>query len=488
MDTQRRTTIANDAAAPYRPALERALAHALAHLDGLDDAPVTATATLAELRDRFARPLPEEGTDAARVIDELVADAAGGILGSAGGRFFGWVIGGAVPAALAADWLTATWDQNAALYACGPAEAVIEEACGAWLKELLGLPADAGFALVTGCQAAHVTCLAAARHALLARRGWDVERDGLAGAPPLRILTSGERHGSIERAVRLLGLGSACVVDLPTDKDGRLRPDTLTAALDARGDGLTIVLLQAGDLNIGAYDPFAALIPLAHAREAWVHVDGAFGLWAAASPDHRHLLAGVAGADSWATDGHKWLNVPYDCGYAFVADAVAHRAAMSHRASYLTHDDDARDQIDWNPEWSRRGRGVATYAALRQMGRGGIADLVARSCRHAAALARGIGALDGAELVWEPQVNQGLVRFLDPRPGATDADHDRRTDATIAAILASGEAFFGGTTWRGRRCMRVSVCNWQTGDADVTRAIVAARRALESSTTAQDDA
>ncbi len=488
MDTQRRSNTANDAAAPYRPALERALGHALAHLHGLDQNPVAATASLAELRGRFARPLPEEGTDAARVIDELVADAAGGILGSAGGRFFGWVIGGAVPAALAADWLTAVWDQNAALYACGPAEAVLEEACGAWLKELLGLPADAGFALVTGCQAAHVTGLAAARHALLARRGWDVERDGLGGAPPIRILTGGERHGSIERAVRLLGLGSACVVDLPTDTDGRLRADTLAAALDARGDGPTIVLLQAGDLNIGAYDPFAALIPLAHAREAWVHVDGAFGLWAAASPDHRHLLAGVAGADSWATDGHKWLNVPYDCGYAFVADAVAHRAALSHRASYLTHDEEARDQIDWNPEWSRRGRGVATYAALRQLGRAGVADLVARSCRHAATLVRGIGALDGAELVWAPQVNQGLVRFLDPRPGATDADHDRRTDATIAAILASGEAFFGGTTWRGRRCMRISVCNWQTSESDVARAVAAVRRAIESVVAARDGA
>ncbi len=217
-------------------------------------------------------------------------------------------------------------------------------------------------------------------------------------------------------------------------------------------------------------------------------MDGAFGLWAAASPAHRHLLAGVEGADSWATDGHKWLNVPYDCGYAFVADAAAHRAALSHRASYLTHDEEARDQIDWNPEWSRRGRGVATYAALRQLGRAGVADLVARSCRHAATLVRGIGALDGAELVWAPQVSQGLVRFLDPQPGATDADHDRRTDATIAAILASGAAFFGGTTWRGRRCMRISVCNWQTSESDVARAVAAVRRAIESAVAARDGA
>jgi glutamate/tyrosine decarboxylase-like PLP-dependent enzyme len=212
---------------------------------------------------------------------------------------------------------------------------------------------------------------------------------------------------------------------------------------------------------------------------SWVHVDGAFGLWAAASPRLRHLLKGVDQADSWATDGHKWLNVPYDCGYAFVADAQAHRASMSHRASYLTHAEDARDQMDWNPEWSRRGRGVATYAALRQLGRAGVADLVERSCRHAHALVTRIGALPGAEIAWEPQINQGLVRFVDRRPGATDLDHDRRTDAVIAAILATGEAFFTGTTWRGKRCMRVSVCNWQTSDRVVERAVAAAKRVLE---------
>lgn len=480
MDTRHAPSSIADPASPFRPVLEHALAHALAHLDGLDRASVAATATLEELRGRLGGVLPEEGADPARVIDELVADVAGGILGSAGGRFFGWVIGGSVPAALAADWLTSTWDQNAALYATGPAAAVIEEVCGAWLKDILGLPTGASFALVTGCQMAHVTCLAAARHALLARRSWDVERDGLAGAPPLRVLTSVERHGTIDRALRLLGVGTAALVALPTDEQGRLRPETLAVALDAHGDGPTIVILQAGDLNIGAYDPFAELIPLAHGRGAWVHVDGAFGLWAAASPAHRGLLDGVALADSWATDGHKWLNVPYDCGYAFVADPVPHRAAMSQRASYLTHADDARDELDWTPEFSRRGRGVATYAALRQLGRGGVAELVARSSRHAATIVRGIGALDGAELVWASQVNQGLVRFPDPRPGATSDDHDRHTDATIAAIVASGEAFFGGTTWRGRRCMRVSVSNWQTSGADVARTIEAARCAIEA--------
>jgi glutamate/tyrosine decarboxylase-like PLP-dependent enzyme len=466
------------ASSPFRPVLERALEHALAHLEDLDRAPVATTATLAELRARLARPLPEGGTDAVQVLDDLVTDAAGGVLGSAGGRFFGWAIGGSLPAALAADWLTSAWDQNAALYACGPAEAVIEEVCGAWLKDVLCLPAGAGFALVTGTQMAHVTCLAAARHTLLARRGWDVERRGLPGAPRLRVLSGSERHGSIERAVRMLGLGSDCVEDLPVDGEGRLRAATLEAALASAPEAPTIVLLQVGDLNTGAFDPCDELISPAHSLGAWVHVDGAFGLWAAASPAQRHLLAGLGDADSWSTDGHKWLNVPYDCGYAFVADAAALRGAMSHRAAYLTHDDDARDQIDWNPEWSRRGRGVATYAALRELGRRGLADLVERNCRHARALVMRLGALPGAEVVRGPGHNQGLVRFRDLGPGATEADHDRRTDQVVAAIAGSGEAFFTGTTWHGKRCMRVSVLSWRTGEEDVDRAVEAARAAL----------
>jgi glutamate/tyrosine decarboxylase-like PLP-dependent enzyme len=466
--------------APFRAPLERALMHALDHLGHLDQAPVAATATLPELRTRLARALDDDGADATRVIDDLAADCAGGILGSAGGRFFGWVIGGSVPAALAADWLTATWDQNAASYGAGPAEAVIEEVCGVWLKDLLGLPAAASFALVTGSQMAHVTCLAAARNALLARRGWDVERRGLAGAPPLRLVTSDQRHGSIERAVRLLGLGTETVIDLPSDDAGRLRAEDLAEALRTEPDRATVVLLQAGDLNIGAFDPFAELIPLAHAHGAWVHVDGAFGLWTAASPRYRSLLAGVEGADSWVADGHKWLNVPYDCGYAFVADAAAHHAAMSSYASYVSHTAGVRDERDWNPDWSRRGRGVATYAAIRELGRKGVAELVERTCRHAHALATGIGALPGAELVWEPHINQGLVRFLSPQPDATDTDHDHQTGAVMAAILATGEAFFSGTTWRGMHCMRISVCNWMTDEADVERVIAAVRTAIRA--------
>jgi glutamate/tyrosine decarboxylase-like PLP-dependent enzyme len=462
----------------FKPALERALAHALGRLASEGNRPVGATADLEELRGRFERPLLHSGTDPAQVIDDLVRDVEGGIIGSTGGRFFGWVIGGTLPAALAADWLVSAWDQNAAIHACGPAEAVIEEVTGRWLKELFGLPQTASFAFVTGTQMAHLTCLGAARHRLLDRTGWDVEEQGFAGAPAIHIITSSERHGSVERAIRILGFGKRAVTSLPCNDLGQLEPSALERALEGGGRQPTIVLLQAGDLNIGAFDPFADLIPIARRHGAWVHVDGAFGLWAAASPKHRHLLHGVELADSWTNDGHKWLNTPFDCGYAFVADAEAHRGAFSHRASYTTFVDGARDQIDWNPEWSRRGRGVPTYAALRQLGRDGIADLVERTCAHAHALTTRIGRLPGAQMLWEPTINQGLVRFLDPRPGATGEDHDRRTDETISRIVATGEAFFGGTTWRRKRCMRVSVCNWQTSEADVDRAVSAVRRVL----------
>jgi glutamate/tyrosine decarboxylase-like PLP-dependent enzyme len=462
---------------PFRPALESALQSALAHLDGLDRGPVSATATLAELRANLGKQWNAEPIPSLQVVDELVRDTAGGLLGSAGGRFFAWAIGGSIPAALAADWLTSAWDQNAALYACAPAAAVVEEVAGDWLKQVLGLPPIASFALVTGCQMAHATCLAAARNELLRRRNWDVERDGLSGAPRIRVLAS-NRHGSIERAVRLLGIGEGNVVDLPLDATERTAPATLEAALrEHRADPL-IVVLQAGDLNTGSFDRYRELIPIAREYSAWVHIDGAFGLWIAASAQHRALLDGFETADSWATDGHKWLNVPFDCGYAFVANPQAHRAAMSHRASYLVHDADARDQIDWNPEWSRRGRGFATYAALRALGSCGMEDLVDRCCRHAKTLVAGLGLLPGVQVLWPPVINQGLVRFLDPAAGADDSAHDRQTDLVIARLASRGDAFFMGTTWRGRRAMRVSVLNWQTQHTDVERAIAAVREAI----------
>ena len=452
--------------------------HALSFLTNLDRAPVGATVDVQTLRQRLNKPLADSGLPPEQVITDLVKDVEGGLLGSAGGRFFGWVIGGSLPAALATDWLAATWDQNAALYATSPAAAVVEEVAGLWLKDVLKLPPHASFAFVSGCQMAHVTCLVAARHALLAERDWDVEQRGLYGAPPIRILSSTQRHGSFERAVRMIGLGREQVLCLTSDANDRLEPAALQKALEADPSAPTIVLLQAGDINIGAFDDFAALIPLAKRYGAWVHVDGAFGLWAAASPRYRHLVKGVEAADSWATDGHKWLNVPFDCGYAFIARAEAHRASMSHRAPYLTHHEDARDEMDWNPEWSRRARGFSTYAALRQLGRDGVAEIIDRCCRHAHDLVMGIGSLSGAEVLWEPVINQGLVRFRDPSPVATEQNHDRRTEEVIAAIVASGEAFFGGTTWRGKRAMRVSVCNWRTSHEDVQRSINSVARVL----------
>ena len=464
----------------FRSALDSAYTHAISHLENLDHTSVAATSDAETLRARVARPLPLEGIPADQAIEELVRSVEGGLIGSAGGRFFGWVIGGVLPAALAADWLTSAWQQNGALYSTSPASAIVEETVGDWLKDIFGLPVEASFALVTGCQMAHLTCLAAARHSLLAKRDWDVEARGLSGAPSIRLLTSNAHHASFERAVRLLGLGHANIVDLPVDHEGRLVPRALAAELAKSPDTPAIVLLQAGDINLGAYDDFESIVPIAKEHGAWVHVDGAIGLWVTASKRRKRFLKGIEKCDSWATDGHKWLNVPFDCGFAIVSDPEAHRASLSVRASYLTHASAARDQMDWNPEWSRRSRSFAVYAALRQLGRRGVEELIDRCCDHAHAIVMGVGQLPGAEVLWEPTINQGLLRFPDPRPEATDEDHDRHTDAVIAAILKTGEAFFGGTTWRGRRAMRVSLCNWQTSEADVARVIAAVKQAIQS--------
>lgn len=458
---------------PENAALHRALRHATEYLEGIDHRSIRTTASLLELRARLDRALPQQGLPAEEVIDDLVRDTEGGILGSGNGRFFGWVIGGTLPAALAADWLTATWDQNAASNVTAPAAAVVEEVCGDWMKQILGLPETASFALVTGCQMAHSTAFAAARHQLLRQRGWDVEARGLTGAPPLRILTSENRHESILRAVRLLGIGTDAVTYLKSDDEGRMEPSALEQALQATPEAPTIVSLQAGDLNSGQFDDFAALCPLARQYGAWVHVDGAFGLWAAASPRYRHLLRGVEDAQSWATDGHKWLNLPFDSGFVFVTEPEAHRAAFAQQTSYATPLESLRNPKDWNPEWSRRGRGFSAYAALRQLGRDGLAELVERCCACAAQLVEGIGVLEGAEVLARPVINQGLVRFL-----ASDGDHDRRTDAVIARIQADGEAWFGGVTWRGQRAMRISVCNWRTDAGDIERSVAAVKKAL----------
>ncbi len=453
--------------------LERASTHGRAFLAGLSDMPAGATASAEALRAALHRPLPDHPTDEIEVIDALVEGVRGGLQGSPTGRFFGWVIGGTLPVAVAADWLTSAWDQNAASHTLAPAAAVVEEICGVWLKDLLGLPADASFGLVTGCQMAHATALAAARHRLLADRGIDVEAVGLAGTPPIRVLTGLHRHESIIRAVRLLGLGSNAVRLLPCDEDGRLDLSALAGILAAEPDGPTIVCLQAGDLNTGVYDPFGPACDLAHAHGAWVHVDGAFGLWAAASPRLRAMLAGIDAADSWATDGHKWLNLPHDSGFVFVADPRAHQAAFGQAASYSVLIEGTRRQIDWNPEWSRRSRGFAVYAALGALGRTGVATLVERSCDMAKAIVDGLSRLPDVEVLARPRINQGLVRFLDPTGG-----HDALTDAVAAELQRAGVAWFGTTTWRGMRAMRVSVCNWRTGPGDVEISLEAVRQAL----------
>jgi glutamate/tyrosine decarboxylase-like PLP-dependent enzyme len=458
-------------------ALRRAIHHATDYLNDLENRPVAATVGLDDLRARLGGELPEHGMNPSRVVDELVANAEGGQLGSAGGRFFAWVIGGALESALAADWLASAWNQNATLFATSPLAAVVEEIVGSWLEELLALPDDLSFALTTGCQLAHFTCLSAARYAVLRDVDWNVNERGLFDAPTIRVIVNEERHASVDRAIRFLGIGNENIVPVPTNATGQIDVGRFEAALEEE-PGPKIVVLTAADLNVGAFENFGALIPLARRHGAWVHVDGAFGLMARASRSKRPLTAGIELAQSWATDGHKWLNVPFDCGFAFVRDRDAHRASMSVNASYITHEGRARNPLDWTPEWSRRARGFTVYAAIKELGRAGLEALIDRSCAHAEAIVEGVGQLEGAEVVWLPTLNQGLVRFLDSRPQAGSADHDAQTDRVIAAVNATGEAFFSGTTWKGRRAMRVSVVNWRTTASDVQRAVSAVASVL----------
>lgn len=425
----------------------------------LDDRPVYPRATVAELHAALASPLPEHGLPARTVIAELAAAADPGLVAEASGRYFGFVIGGAVPASIAADWLTSTWDQNAGLYAGGPSASVVEQTAGAWLIELLGLPRHASFGFVTGAQMANFTALAAARHHVLARAGWDVERDGLQGAPKIRVVAGARRHGTIDRALRMLGLGAPTDL-VPVDDEGRMLAGELRI-----GDEPTIVCAQAGEVNTGASDPFRAIADVRDAAaNAWIHVDGAFGLWAAATESLRHYVDGVDRADSWATDAHKWLNVPYDSGLVFTAHPDSHSAAFSARAAYLIVDDDKREQVDWNPEFSRRARGFAVYAAIRSLGRAGIAALVERTCAHAKTFAARLEVM-GAEVLNSVELNQVLFRFPD----------DARTTAVLAGVQASGEAWMGGTVWDDRPAIRISVSNWQTSEEDVERTLAAFR-------------
>jgi glutamate/tyrosine decarboxylase-like PLP-dependent enzyme len=450
-----------------RGLLELTASLAADFLESLDERPVFPDVSLADLRAAFGSPLPEEPVAPERVVRELAEASEPGLVAIPGGRYFGFVIGGAVPASLAADWLVSTWDQNAGLYVAGPAAAVAEEIAGAWLRDLLRIPGSASFGFVTGCQMAHVTALAAARYRVLADAGWDVNRDGLAGAPPIRVVCGEKVHVTVSRALRLLGIGSSSLVRVAADGEGRMLPDELRDAL-AAGSGPTIVCAQAGEVNTGSFDPLPEIAAIGRESGAWLHLDGAFGLWAAASPRLAHLVEGAELFDSWATDAHKWLNVPYDNGVAFCRDAEAHRAAMAIYADYLVHAEpgSARDQMEWTPEFSRRARGVPVYAALRSLGRSGVASLVERCCEHARRFGEKLARLDGVEVLNDVVLNQVLFRY----------ETDERTDEVLRAIQASGEAWMGGTVWDGRKAIRLSVSNWLTSERDVDRTL----RAFES--------
>jgi glutamate/tyrosine decarboxylase-like PLP-dependent enzyme len=449
-------------------ALETAAAHATQFLRGLPERPVAARAGAEELRARLGGPLPEHPADPAEVVAQLAKLADDGLVATAGPRYFGFVVGGSLPAALAADWLAAAWDQNAGLFVLGPAAATVEDVAAGWLTELLGLPATASCGFVTGGLGANFGGLAAARNHVLARAGWDVERDGLLGAPPVEVVVGAERHVTIDVALRYLGLGSGRLRVVPADDQGRMDPAALGEVL-AAVEGPTIVCAQAGNVNTGAFDPLAAICAAGHDHGAWVHVDGAFGLWAGASPALRHLVAGVEQADSWATDAHKWLNVPYDSGLVFVAHPQAHRAAFAKVASYLTPGQGGERAPDgFVPEGSRRARGFPVWAALRSLGRSGVAELVERCCGHARRFADALAAADGVEVLNEVVLNQVLVRFADP-----GGDHDGRTREVIRRVQADGTLWLGGTIWQGMAAMRISVSNWSTTTDDVDRSVAA---------------
>jgi len=436
---------------------------AIAYLRDLDERHVAPPAEAIAALDAFDLPLPESACDPRETIDMLDRIGSPATVASAGPRFFGFVVGGALPVTVASSWLASAWDQNAGGAMLAPAAARLEHIAQRWLVDLLGLPSQAVVGFVSGATMANLSALAAARHAVLRRAGWDVEADGLFGAPPISVVVGAEAHPSVIKALGLLGLGRTRVVAVSADDQGRM------SAKDLPGiEGPTIVCLQAGNVNTGAFDPFAELVPWAHEGDAWVHIDGAFGLWAAASPARAHLLAGAAEADSWATDAHKWLNTPYDSGLAFVREPAALSAAMSVSAAYLPFDAE-REPAAFTPELSRRARGVDVWAALRTLGRIGVAELVERDCRAASRLAEGL-AQAGYGVLNDVVLNQVLVSFGD----------EALTRRVIAAIQQDGTCWCGGTVWQGHTAMRISVSSWATSDDDVERSLAAMLRVAEA--------
>ena len=478
----------------WKPLLARAADLAEGWLETTDGRRVAPLTPAADLREAIGRDLPETGDEPLTIVEDLARAAEPGLVASAGPRYFGFVVGGSLPASLAADWLVSAWDQNAGAFVMSPAAALVEETVARWVLQLTGLPSGASVGFTTGATMANLTGLAAARGAVLERAGWDVEAQGLSGAPPIRLLAGDEIHATALSALRLLGLGSRSAVRVAADDQGRMRPEALRQAL-AAGGGPTIVCAQAGNVNSGAVDPFAEIADATRDAGAWLHVDGAFGLWAAASPSLRPLVAGIERADSWATDAHKWLNVPYDCGIAIVAEPRAHHRAMSFAAAYLPAAEVDRDSYDWVPEGSRRARATPLYAALRSLGRRGLAELVERNCALARRFAEQLGAEPGIRILNDVVLNQVLVRFeaegtaagpgeggagrdagAAPRAATAAGPGDARTRAVIAAVQADGTMWAGGTVWHGLAAMRISVSNWSTTEADVDRSVEAILR------------
>ena len=441
-------------------ALDRARAHAVAWLESLDERPVPPSIDTDEVVRRLG-DLPDGPTPAAEVVDLLAEACEPGLVAIPSGRFFGMVIGGTLPAALGADWLTSAWDQNTGLRALTPAAAAVEEVAGRWILDLLGLPGQSAVGFVTGATMANFTCLAAARDTVLLRRGHDIRR-GLVGGPSVRVVVGSERHPAVDLPLRFLGLGEPDVV--PVDAQGRILPDALASAL-ARGAGPTIVVLQAGNIHSGDFDPFAECIAIAHEHDAWVHVDGAFGLWAAASPRWADQVRGLAEADSWATDAHKTLNVPYDCGLAIVRDRDLLASSMAMHGEYLIEaTGDPQERV---PELSRRARGFASWAALRSLGRSGVVAMVEGLAAHARDFAEGAATIDGAEVLNDVVFTQVCVAF----------GNDDRTRAVAAALLEDGTTWMSGSRWHDRAIVRISVSNWSTTEDDVRRSLEALRAA-----------
>ncbi len=439
--------------------LQDVAARASAYLRDLDARKVAPDPTAVDALANLDGALPDAPSDPREVIELLDRYASPATMAMAGPRFFGFVIGGSLPVALAADWLSAAWDQNTGYYNITPATARLEQTALRWLLELLDLPRGAGGAFVTGANVANFVALAAGRHAVLERTGWKVEADGLFGAPPITVVVGDEAHPTLIKALGMLGLGRNRVVRVPADAQGRMRVEALPKI-----SGPTIICTQVGNVNTGACDDVAAVRERAGA-DAWIHVDGAFGVWARVAPTRKGLVAGVDRADSWATDAHKWLNVPYDSGLAFARDPMALSAAMAITAEYLPTDSQWRNPSDFTPELSRRARGVPIWAALRSLGRSGVADLIERTCRHARRFAEALTA-GGFEILNDVVLNQVLVAFGDAG----------RTQRVIAALQADGTCWCGGTVWQGRTAMRISVSSWATTDADVEKSIAAMLR------------